>query len=76
MWEQGEQFFNEKLILFLKHLLLDEGVSLLVCQMSAIQLTWYNDRRVRVVSKANLLKRTAIMNATELGILRIKSSVS
>lgn len=57
MWEQGEQFFNEKISEFLKHLLLDERVSLLVCQMSAIQLTWYSNRSVRDVSSADLLKR-------------------
>lgn len=64
------------LYFFLNRLLLDEGVSLLVWQMSAVQLTGYNDR---VVSEADLSERTAVMNATretESGILTIKSSVS
>jgi len=76
---KGEQFFNEKLVLLLKHLLLGEGVSLLVCQMPAVQVTWYSTRGVGAGFKAGLLKRTAIVNAmceTALGILTIKSSVS
>lgn len=58
MWEQAEPSFKEKLILLLKRLLLHEGVSSLVCLMSAMQLAWCDNRRVGVVSKAGLLQGT------------------